>query len=157
MSLKEFADALAESPASHAIVGQFWIVPTVQSIHIIAVAFVLTGSVVLAGRAYNLVGSDWTPQRWGRRLLPGMWVALVVLLATGTLLIVGEPPRELPNPFFQLKMAMLLVAVPLAIWLARRLRRSDGDAADGTTRALAAVLVLLWLAIISAARWIAYV
>jgi hypothetical protein len=156
MSLKELADALAATPASAALVDRFWVVPTLQSIHIVAVAFVLTGSVVLGARAWNLVGGDWTPRLWGGRLLPGMWIGLAVLLVTGSLLVVAEPTRELPNNSFQAKMAMLLIAVPLTFWLSLRLKRSEGPRADAATRGLTFLLVLMWLFIISAARWIGY-
>jgi len=156
MSLKDTADALAATPASAALVDHFWVVPTLQSIHILAVAFVLTGSVVLGARAFNLVGGDWTPQLWARRLLPGMWAGLAVLLLTGSTLVLAEPARELPNNSFQAKMAMLLVAVPLTVVLGHRLKRSEGRRADGVTRGLAVLLVLVWMFIISAARWIGY-
>jgi hypothetical protein len=156
MALKDFADALAATPASAALVDRFWVVPTLQSIHIIAVAFVLTGTVVLAGRAWSLLGSEWSTMRWGRRLLPGVWAALTVLLLTGSMLILAEPTRELPNRSFQLKMSLLLVAVPLTWWLGRRVRDDTASRVDLGTRAIAALLVLLWLGIISAARWIGY-
>jgi len=64
--------------------------------------------------------------------------------------------RELPNNSFQAKMAMLLVAVPLTVVLGHRLKRSEGRRADGVTRGLAVLLVLVWMFIISAARWIGY-
>jgi uncharacterized protein DUF6644 len=156
MSLKQIADSLAATPLSAALVDHFWVVPTLQSIHIIAVAFVLTGSVVLGARTFNLLGTEWTARRWGQRLLPGVWIGLAVLLLTGGLLVAAEPTRELPNQSFQLKMAMLLLAVPLTFWLTRRAYRADGEQADATTRGLAAFLILMWLAIISAARWIGY-
>jgi hypothetical protein len=156
MSLNRFADTLAATPVSAAFVDNFWVVPTLQSIHIIAVAFVFTGSVILGGRAWNMVGSVWSPQRWGQRLLPGMWIALCVLLMTGSMLVIAEPARELPNRSFQAKMSMLLLAVPLTLWLTQRLRRSESEQADGMTRAIAFVLILLWMLIISAARWIGY-
>jgi cytochrome bd-type quinol oxidase subunit 2 len=132
------------------------VVPTLQSIHIIAVAFVLTSSFVLAGRAWNLVGTDWTLARWGRRLLPWLWLGLTVLLATGVLLVLAEPARALPNRSFQLKMMMLVAALVLALRFARRVPPSAGRRLDGWFRAAAALLVLLWLGIIAAARWIGY-
>jgi hypothetical protein len=156
MSLNAIADALAATPASAALVDRFWVVPTLQSLHIIAVAFVFTGTVVLTARAWSLLGGEWSTMRWGRRLLPGVWAALLVLLATGSLLVLAEPARELPNSSFQLKMTLLLVAVPLTWWLGRRVRREPSSNVDGGTKALAVLLVLLWVAIISAARWIGY-
>jgi hypothetical protein len=154
MSLQGLADSLAGTAASAALVDRFWVVPTMQSIHIVAVAFVFAGTLVLGARTWGLIDGRWTPERWGRRLLPGIWGALAMLLLTGALLVLAEPARELPNPSFQAKMVALLAAVPVTLWLGRRLRSTPGT--DAVTRALAALLVLLWLFVIAAGRWIAY-
>lgn len=157
MSIDSIAEAIGTSRMTAVIVDNFWIVPTVQSIHIIAIAFVLTGSVVITGRAWGVIGMEWTAARWGQRLLPGMWAALAVLLVTGILMIIGEPTRELPNASFQVKMVAVIVAVLLNVVLARRILAADGAAVATGTRALALLLMLIWLFIIAAGRWIAYV
>ena len=40
------------------------------------------------------------------RFLPLVWWSLPVLLATGAIMIIGEPARSLKNPAFQLKMTL---------------------------------------------------
>ncbi len=52
-----------------------------------------------------------------RRFLPVIWPVLLVLLITGSLLIIGEPRRSLLNTTFYFKMASLAAAVVLTAGL----------------------------------------
>jgi len=51
-------------------------------------------------RLAGVLATDETPQSVVRRYLPWMWTAIAVLLATGVILIVGEPNRVLANLVF---------------------------------------------------------
>jgi hypothetical protein len=134
-----------------------WMVPATQSVHILAIAVVFSSSLVLALRAAHVSGVDWSPARWGQRLNGWVGSGLVVLLLTGILMIVGEPGRSLLNFTFQLKMVLLIAAVAVFLLLSHRLRQLDPpEHATIVERALAGVLVLLWVAIIACGRWIAY-
>jgi hypothetical protein len=157
MSLQRFADWLDETPISTAIKSNFWFIPSVQAVHILAVCLVFSGSVFILLRSWNVLGLDWTPGQWTRRLYPSLWWSLLVLLLTGMLMVVGEPTRELPNPAFQLKMVCLVMVTPLTFWLTRRLCKVEGGDAAPLVRGLTIVVVALWLAMIFAGRWIAYV
>ena len=91
-----------------------------------------------------------------------LMVFFVAPLATGAIMIIGEPARSLRNPVFQLKMALLIVAVTVTLMLRSQLHHDPafGDqsrAPKGTTRLTAVVSLLLWVGIIFCGRWIAYV
>ena len=110
----------------------------------------------------RLVGAFWVDRPVKdvtSRFLPFVWWPLLVLLATGAIMIIGEPARSLKNPAFQLKM-MLLVAAIVVTWLFHILLRNDPRASDTGSRpvavTLAVVSMLLWSSIIFAGRWIAY-
>ena len=134
-----------------------WMVPAFQTVHILAIAIVFSSSLVVALRAVHVSGIDWSPARWGQRLNGWIWTGLVVLLLSGSVLIVGEPGRSLLNWVFQVKMVLVLTAVVVALVLTHRLKHLNPP--ERTTiveRLLAVVLVLLWMCVISAGRWIAY-
>lgn len=135
-----------------------WAVPTAQTLHILAIAAVFASSVALALRALQLAGTDWSPAQWGRRLDGWVGWGLLVLLLSGVFLVSGEPARSLNNVLFQTKMVLLIVAVGLFWALSRGIRRVDrpDQRSPGTVRLLAALVVLVWLAIIICGRWIAY-
>jgi hypothetical protein len=97
----------------------------------------------------------------GRRFLPTIWPVLLILLITGSLLIIGEPRRSLLNTTFYLKMALLAAAVVLTVALQWSLRaapefweRDRGHRAAG--QLAATVSILVWCSILFAGRWIAY-
>jgi hypothetical protein len=96
-----------------------------------------------------------------RRFLPTIWPVLLVLLITGSLLIIGEPKRSLLNSAFYLKMALLAAAIVLTAWLQWSLSSSpnfwDKDRGRRMAGQLAATLsILVWCGILFAGRWIAY-
>ncbi|HUO21803.1 MAG TPA: DUF6644 family protein, partial [Caulobacteraceae bacterium] len=83
-ALKAFCDWLSGSPLSLTIQGVSWIIPMVQSIHIMAITVVM-GSVLMTDmKLLGVVGRGVSVKHMNRRFLPWIWVALVVLLLTGT-------------------------------------------------------------------------
>jgi uncharacterized membrane protein len=97
-----------------------------------------------------------------QRFLPWIWWTLVLLLISGSTLIIGEPGRSLGNPAFVLKMSMLCTVLILTLVFQRGLR-SDSQFWDrsrsrrASSRVIAAVSLVLWVGIIFAGRWIAYI
>jgi len=156
-----FCKWLAATPLSQTIAGVEWIIPTVQTVHILAVATVLT-SVLMFDRRMLQAGGREPSMAWiARRFLPFIWWPLPLLLATGLTLIIGEPARTLENPEFYLKMSLLLAAVLVMLGCQIPLRR-DPDfwhrrpARRWTARLLAITSLLLFAGIAIAGRWIAY-
>lgn len=134
-----------------------WLVPTVQTIHILAVAATFSSSLVLTLRIHRLAGTDWSPAQWGQRLNGWVGWGLVVLLLSGILMIVGEPARSLLSSVFQAKMILLVVTLALLVWLVRQVRHIDARSPiPSRVRLIALLSLLLWLAIIACGRWIAY-
>jgi len=134
-----------------------WAVPAVQTVHILAISLVFSSSMIMALRTVNLAGVHWSPARWSERLNRWIFVALIVLLLSGSTLIVGEPNRSLSNWVFQIKMVMVVLA-SLLTWLLARSFRRHREEEHGTTaeKLLAVGIVLVWMAVIAAGRWIAY-
>ncbi|MBV8167901.1 MAG: hypothetical protein JO021_13990 [Alphaproteobacteria bacterium] len=160
--LTAFCLWLEQTAPSLTIQKTAWIVPTVQSIHILAIAAVATSALLVNLRLAGGFATDLPGARVAARFLPFVWWPLLVLLATGAVMITGEPGRSLKNPAFQLKMALLLAALVLTVAGQRRLRRAPpraagaGSGVGAATRALAVAALLLWVGVIVAGRWIAY-
>jgi hypothetical protein len=150
-------DWLNAQPFQQTIRYTEWIVPTMQTIHIIAVAFVMTAALIVALRGVELVGTDWSLARWHARFRASTILALWVLLGTGAVLTLAEPERELLNWIFRTKMVMVVITLILAHYLSRRLREARADRpAPGSVRLFAVIVLLCWVGIACAGRWIAY-
>lgn len=160
-ALTEFCTWLEQTPLSLTIQNTAWVTPAVQTIHILAIAAVMSSILMVDLRLLGVRGGDQTLARVYGRFRPVIWWTLPVLLATGIFLIIGEPIRSLLNPVFQLKMLMLIAAivvtlsfqVPLgkdpAYWELTSGRRS-------AVKIIAVLSLLLWVSIVFAGRWIAY-
>ena len=158
-SLDRFCLWLEQTFWSQTIQSTAWIVPTVQTLHILAVATVVASALMLNLRLLGLVGLDQPLERLSARFLPAIWWTLPVLLLTGVIMIIGEPARSLKNPIFQLKMGLLVAALAVTALHALRLKRGGNRLAAGRRGAallIAIPALALWSGIVFAGRWIAY-
>ena len=158
--LTGFSKWLAATSLSHTIQTVTWIIPTLQTIHILCVAIAFSSALLVDLRIFRLFERDEPLGEVTRRFLPPIWPVLVILLITGGLLIIGEPRRSLVNTTFYLKMALLIVAILLTATLQRTALASPALREDRnrrlTGRTLAMLSVLVWCGILFAGRWIAY-
>lgn len=139
-----------------------WVVPFVQSIHILGIAVVLSGAVIISLRLTGLRALHIDVAALNDRLIPWMWWAMLVLLCSGAILIIAEPTRTLNNPFFFTKMACLVILLPLTRCFQLAVRRqpqrwSAAPVRSRAVRPIVAAAMLLLLAVIYCGRWIAYV
>lgn len=159
--MQAFAEWLRETAISLTIQTSGWMLPLIQSVHILAVGVVLASTLMVALRIVGLAGRGQTLEATSHRYVPWIWGALAVLAATGLLMIVAEPVRELMSPVFWSKMALLLVGLAATSLFQVRFGRSlaaNGAAVEQSAglRIAAVGTVLLWCVIIFLGRWIAY-
>ena len=159
-TLNDFCAWLDGTALSQIIQSQAWIVPTVQSIHILAFALVVASALMINLRLTGIFARDQSLDRISARFLPFIWWPMLVLLATGAIMIIGEPARALKNPVFQVKVLLVIAAV-IVTCIFQRMRRNPalGDPTHGpraAPRVIAAISMALWVSIIFAGRWIAY-
>ena len=159
--MRAFCDWLAATPLSVMIGSTRWVVPVVQTIHILAIAVVLSSVLMLELRVLEWAGGSQSTTLTARRFLPWLTSGLEVLAITGALLIVSEPQRALFNTAFWTKMCLLVLAVVATMGLQRAHWRNTAErdptlSASAAVRAVAVLTFLLWVAIVVAGRWIAY-
>lgn len=158
--IEEFCDWLSMTPVSVAFQSANWFVPLVQTIHIIAIAILLTTVYVISFRLVGLTRGRQPLPLVMAKSTPWIWIALAVLLATGSLLTITEPARELLNWVFRIKMLLVLTLAAILAWLQMRMRADPAHWSQTPrlqARALGLLCVLIGAAIITAGRWIAYV
>jgi len=157
--MQAFCEWLSNTPLSMAIQNAFWVIPTVQTVHIASIAVVMSSIIMVDLRLLGMAGRSQPVSAVITRYLPWVWVAVLVLLCSGALLIVGEPARELLSEVFWLKMILLVCALALTAGIQRGLRGGGGFWEQRRLIAglLAVVSLGVWIAILAAGRWIAYV
>lgn len=129
-----------------------WAYPALEIVHIIGIALLLGNLVLLELRVFGR-GASLPIEALARLALSVAVVGFALAAASGLLMFASQPRELLANRAFTLKMLLLFLAGCNAGWFHGRgsLARCD------TVARLQMVLsTLLWLAVISCGRWIAY-
>ncbi|MEJ1962856.1 MAG: DUF6644 family protein [Gammaproteobacteria bacterium] len=157
--MASFALSLQETPLSVTIQSVDWIIPLLQSIHIVTIGIVFVSSLMIALRVLGRMRTDQPfTAVWGR-FAPWMWSGLVVMVITGVFLVIGEPVREFTALSFWLKMGLLAVAVVGTAVFGHTLRPvalPSGAAFSTGAKSVAIGIMVLWLCVIFLGRAIAY-
>jgi hypothetical protein len=140
-----FAGWLSQTSASVIIQTHEWIIPTIQSIHIVGIAVALVSAFMIGFRVLGWTGSDQTLAETTARFWPWLAGSLLVLLATGALMVVGEPARELLAFSFWLKMCLVVAGTVLIRIVGRH-----------GMKTLTVLTLVIWIGIIFLGRLIAY-
>ena len=160
--LLNFCTWLEDTDLSQAIQVNDWIVPLVQIIHIFAVCAVGTTLLLVGMKIFDRFMVEKSLNQTIVRFQAVITPALIVLLLTGSVLIIGEPSRSLANWVFQVKMILLLSAIAIFFWIKKisgnenRKDQYSSSAITSNQKILASLLLINLVLIIFAGRCFAY-
>ena len=160
--IERFCDWLSTTGISVAFQSANWFVPLVQTMHIIAIAILLTSVYIMSFRLIGFRRGALPLAALSARSTPWIWAALCVLLISGILLTITEPARELLNWVFRIKMLLVLILAAILLLVQTRVRRNPEYWTESPARRLAAraigiLFIVIGAGIVTAGRWIAYV
>lgn len=164
MSLESFAASLQATSLSDALKDASWIVPAMQSVHIIMVGVVFVSILMISLRMLGWMRADEPLHRVWARFSPFLWSGIVVMTVTGTVLTIAEPVREFMTLSFRLKLILLVICIASAAAFGRVARTAAGASSAAVVqpplsagvRAAVFITLLLWVGIIFLGRAIAY-
>ena len=158
--LASFSHWLSTTPVSAALAGREWVVPAVQTVHILAIGALITSTAMLDLRLAGWAGRGLSIRDMAARFTPWFWGALTILALTGLVLILAEPARELLSLLFWTKMGLVTAVALVMYQLGRSLEDSAYEALPARKRVVmrtgAVASIILLLAIIWCGRWIGY-
>ena len=136
-------------------------IPVIQSIHIVGIGVVLGSVFMILLRILGWAGKDQTLRQTTSRFGPWLTSGLWLMLATGILMVIGEPVRELITFSFWLKMSLVAISTVIVVLFQRTLRKNERQWQEilvnrASIRGLAILTFLIWLCIIILGRLIAY-
>jgi hypothetical protein len=157
---KQISNWLEVTPFSQSLQTIEWAIPLIQTVHILALSIVLASVLMIDLRLLNIAWRRQPIVVLAERFLPPAWNGVLVLLASGALLIIAEPGRTLMNPVFYFKMITLVCVLLITLFFRSRLRRNaaawDQLPPNPGARVFAVASILMWVAITFAGRFIAY-
>ena len=90
IDMPQFAQWVASLPISLWARQITWLVPMMQTLHILSIGAILSAVVMIDLRIWGVSRSLGLAER-ANRFLPWIWVALIVSTLTGIALMVGSP------------------------------------------------------------------
>jgi len=151
---------LEGTPPAAAIAESAWLFPTLETLHVLGLAFVV-GSIA----AFDLrtLGLAWPARRLetlARDILPWTWTGFAIAVVTGVLLFSNAATDYIRNPAFLAKMGLMVLAglnVLLFHFHPHQLRFATEGHVSLPLRVSAGVSLTLWTAIVVLGRWIGFV
>ncbi len=144
-------------PLSVAMRRITWLVPMLQTLHILSIGIVLSSVVMIDLRIWGASRSGTAIAR-SERFMPWMWTALAVATLTGIALMFGSP-RSWRDGAFVAKLYMMAAAAVATVALPMMLKRNDcgGKDAGAPAQLVGTAALVLWLGATLAGRgrWIA--
>jgi hypothetical protein len=155
------AEWLEATWLSTAIRESIWAYPIVESIHVLTIAVFLGLTAAMDARLLGAAMRETPVGVVMARLLPWIRSGFAVMVVTGLLLFAGTPVRFVTNVFFQIKLALLVLA-GLNVWLFHHrlyptVHEWGGAARPPRHARLAgAASLVLWTLALATGRLIAY-
>jgi len=140
-------------PLSEVIRRSVWAYPALETIHIAAFATVFGALMLLELRVFGAAPSIPLPPL-ARLAVPVALGAFAIAAIAGGLMLISNATEIVSNRAFQLKVGLILIAGSNAWWFHRR-----GSIArhDAVAKVQSLLSLVLWLAILTCGRLIAYV
>jgi hypothetical protein len=148
-------------PVNAFTAASIYTLPLIQWIHILGSALIC-GTVIMIGlRMMGLFSFSPPLADLSRRLLPWAWLAIVINIITGMVMVIDRPTRALDSFTFPYSVLFVIVGTVLSIYFAITLRIDPGywDRPGGrrtASRVLGTLTVLLWVGVIVGDRLIVY-
>src|SRR5262245_19520967 len=132
--------------------------PALQSVHLVGLTMLLASILVLNMRMAGFTMMGWSLPALARQLRPWGLGAIALVIASGVVMFLGNPPKYLANYAFLFKMTALGLAILLQFIVLRRLSTTPPGARPRRIDVFVAGLSLtLWFAVGWAGRAIAFV
>ncbi len=138
-----------------------WAYPILETFHMFGLGLVFGGMFVFDLRLLG-VHRDLSLLNLAHHILPWVWFGFLINLISGILLFLSDSVTFGLNLAFQIKVALLCITALSVFWFQRQVfpHLKDWDrqtAPPKSVKTLAIFSIMLWMAIITAGRMIAYV
>lgn len=158
--LLNLAQQLQDTDFALAIQESDWMFPTLETIHVLALAIVFGSIAMVDLRLLGLFSRLRGVSDVADEALPWTWIAFACAVISGSLLFVSKAVAYFLNWPFRIK--LLLIALAGCNMLCFHLGAYRGVAgwnqgsAPRSAKTVAALSLLLWMSVITLGRWIGF-
>ncbi len=142
--------------------SSFWMFPAFETIHVIAIVFVLGSIVRLDMRLMGLIWRNRPVTEVADEMLPWTWTAFVIAAIFGSMLWMSKPMTYFGIAFFDAKMILMLLAgINMLVFqyvTFRNVRVWDRDPIPpAAARFQGSLSMAFWLCVVICGRFIGFV
>jgi len=146
-----------ETSLAHAIRGNTWAFPLIETIHILALTVLLGGILLMDLRMLGIGIRRIPVARMQNQLASYINVSLVVGIVTGFLLFISEALKAYDNQAFRPKITLLAMATIFHYTAHSKATSSATPGGPGWAKIAAVVSIVLWFGVGAAGRAIGFV
>ena len=162
MTILEICTWLEESALGITMTESEWLFPTVETLHVLALALVIGSISMLDLRLIGVANRDRGVIELTQDTLPWTWSAFLVAAITGALMFVSGATTYYDNGPFRIKLILLALAgLNMAVFHLTANRRVESwNHTLPTPRAArisGGLSLLFWIGVVVAGRWIGFV
>jgi hypothetical protein len=140
------------------ISGSIWYFPAIETIHILAMAIMFGGLLVLNLRLLGLGMKKQSLPLLAKTLMPFVNIGLIVMLVTGYAMFASEALKAFSNDGFKFKMASLALVLIFQYTIYRSLLKKDDSQRSAVLGGGAALInFVLWFCVGAGGRAIGFV
>jgi uncharacterized membrane protein len=155
-----FCQWLQHTAIGKAVSQSLWMFPTIEVVHIFGMTILVGTTWVLNLHLLGLSKRRQPFLQVAERLLPWLWTGFGVNFLTGSLLFSSEAEKMYNNPYFRIKILLILLLTVNAVIFRMTVHRAaawkDVTRAPIGFRIAGCASLLLWVGVIAASRWAAY-
>jgi hypothetical protein len=148
-------------PISVAIAESIWLFPILETIHVFALAIVVGSIGMIDVRLLGLASRKRAVSELIDSILPWTWIAFSVTLIVGLLLFCSKATTYYENVPFRIKLICLALAgtnmLTFHLITAKGIASWDRGVPPLSAKLAGAFSLTLWIAVVTAGRWIGFV
>jgi hypothetical protein len=138
-----------------------WAFPTIESIHVIALALVVGTIAIVDLRLLGLASTNRPYADLSREVLPWTWVSFALAVISGSLMFISQPVGYFGNFAFRSKILLLCLAgINMLVFQLITARGASGwrheDATPLFGKIAASLSLALWITVVFVGRWIGF-
>jgi hypothetical protein len=160
MTLDSLWSALQRSPVGEFVTVSSWAFPALESVHVIAISLVVGSIVIVDLRLLGMASHDRAVTKVSRDTLPWTWFMFGVAAMSGGLLFTAHAGEYAINPYFQWKLALIVLAgLNMAAFHAftwRGVARWDDGAAPLAGKIAGGLSLLFWIGVVFLGRAVGF-
>lgn len=156
-AIYSFFEWCEKSSLHDAIQGHEAAYPALETFHLFGLTLLLGTMVILSLRLMGAILKKQPVSELAGELLPYQTAGLVLMIITGSLMVVATAERCYSNTSFWVKMILLACALTYTFGYFRKLvRRDDASISPGSAKLAAVIVLMLWFGVGMAGRSIGF-